>query len=348
MEIFFLIFLLVFLGSFSAFFSAIPIYYAHEVLAAKLGEDSESLRSLEEVRNKFEDPFSPFIFIEMFCYALAAVLAGAAAIKFYDNWLYTLYGLLFVFVPALLLRTLFYAIGMRVASRAAVSLLPIFQFFNSISLPFSYALKIIKVKIIGKSEEEASREELNAMLESSREDGALDAGEYRILKNMMKFSSVLVSDVMTPRTVIFSCNADKTVGEVAGIPELKMFSRFPIWEGDSLDNGVIGYVMSRDVLNAALEGKSGVKVREFFREAYFIPENAELDKALDRFLQRRQHLFIVVDEYGGVEGLLTMEDVLETILGVEIVDEADKVVDLREFAKNARDKRVASIIGHER
>jgi CBS domain containing-hemolysin-like protein len=121
-----------------------------------------------------------------------------------------------------------------------------------------------------------------------------------------------------------------------------MYSRFPIWEGESLDDGIIGYVMSKDILLAALKGKGATKLRDFCREVYFIPENAELDTTLERFLNRRQHLFVVVDEYGGIEGLITMEDVLETMLGAEIVDEVDKVVDLRLLAKQRRDNRIAS------
>jgi len=77
------------------------------------------------------------------------------------------------------------------------------------------------------------------------------------------------------------------------------------------------------------------------RQANFIPDNATLEKALEQFLQGRQHMFVVVDEYGGIEGLVTMEDVLETMLGTEIMDEADRVVDLRDLAKSRRDKRVA-------
>jgi len=127
--------------------------------------------------------------------------------------------------------------------------------------------------------------------------------------------------------------------------ELMQYSRFPIWEGNSLDDDVVGYVLSADILRAALTGKSNTKLRSLSREVYIIPENAELDDALDMFLRRRQHQFVVVDEYGGVEGLITMEDVLETILGVEIVDEVDKVVDLRMVAKQRRDKRIASLTG---
>ena len=109
-----------------------------------------------------------------------------------------------------------------------------------------------------------------------------------------------------------------------------------------MDTGVIGYVMSRDILHSALSGKTDKSLRDFSREVYFIPENAPLDNALDRFLKRRQHLFVVVDEYGGVEGLLTMEDVLETMLGVEIVDEADRFVDMRLLAKQRRDRRISA------
>jgi len=107
-----------------------------------------------------------------------------------------------------------------------------------------------------------------------------------------------------------------------------------------MDN-IIGYVLSRDVLVAALRGDGNHPVRSLLRPVVFIPENVGLDRALEEFLQRRQHLFIVVDEYGGVEGLLTLEDVLETILGAEIVDEADRVVDLRQLAQQRRDRRIA-------
>ncbi len=191
--------------------------------------------------------------------------------------------------------------------------------------------------------EEESREEFDVMVKTARAEGTLDDSEYRLLNNIMHFNDVFVADVMTPRTVVFSCNADLIVAEAVNLPELLMYSRFPIWQGDSLDN-VIGYVLTRDVLRAALYGKRKQTLRSLMREVYFIPENAVLEHALEEFLRRRQHLFMVVDEYGGIEGLVTMEDVLETLLGVEIVDEADRVEDLRELAKQRRDRRVTEIL----
>jgi CBS domain containing-hemolysin-like protein len=195
--------------------------------------------------------------------------------------------------------------------------------------------------------EETTREELSEILETAREEGSLDAGEYRILSNIMRFGSIQVSDVMTPRTVVFSCPAAMAVADVLMLPEFRQYSRFPIFEDDDLDS-VVGYVLAKDVLWSALQahatGEHPVRMlRDLMREVSFVPENIGLDRALEHFLERREHLFIVVDEYGGVEGLLTMEDVMETILGVEILDEADAVMDLRQFAKQRRDQRIASL-----
>jgi CBS domain containing-hemolysin-like protein len=192
------------------------------------------------------------------------------------------------------------------------------------------------------ADEETTREEISEILETAREDGSLDADEYQILKNIIRYADVQVSDVMTPRTVVFSYHADTSIHQALHLPEFRQYSRFPVRETDDLDS-VIGYVLAKDVLWAMIHGKGELMLRDVMRDVYFIPENIELDRALKNFLGRREHLFVVVDEYGGVEGLLTMEDVMETILGVEILDEADRVTNLRQFAKERRDQRINTL-----
>lgn len=191
-------------------------------------------------------------------------------------------------------------------------------------------------------EEEEAREELEALVETAREEGALDPGEYRIMTNIMQLSSIEVTDVMTPRTVVAGLASDMTVADAIKRPELQTFSRMPVYEGADLDT-VTGYVMTKDILRAAVAGRQTVEIGRLKRDIGYIPENITLDHALEQFLQQRQHVFMVVDEHGGVEGIITMEDVLETMLGAEIVDEADHVVDLRALAKQRRDARVARI-----
>ena len=334
-----LVFLLI--GFFSAFLSSILHYFSSDDEDV-VEDETGKIKKLIRLKTDITEIVNPFIAIEILFYTAATIVLGAFISNDYSDWIFLLYAIIILFVITFLIRTLFIALGIRLSDKIAIKLYPIFVVYYIISRPFVIIAQIIFKSIAGKESEEASREELTAMVESAREEGAIDQEEYRILKNIMHFNEILVSDVMTPRTVVFSCDATRTVGEVFNAPELKKYSRFPIWEGTSLDDGATGYVMTRDILNAALDGKSTKKLNEFAREVYFIPENAELDIALDLFIKRRQHLFLVVDEYGGIEGLLTMEDVLETMLGVEIVDEADKVIDLRELAKSRRDKRVAS------
>ncbi|MBM2815039.1 MAG: domain containing protein [Ignavibacteria bacterium] len=298
---------------------------------------------LPDLMTDFEDSPEVLNFLETLFLAL-----GTVSISVY---LYSLgFGLslillISVFVIILLnfLGMIFGAIGRKNSNNINHRQLSIVRFLLKLTKPVFQLNNFFKRITNTYDNNDVSRGELNALVDNAREDGTLDLGEYRILKNIIKFNDILVSDVMTPRSVVFSCHADKAVGEVVKMTELRMYSRFPIWEGDSFDRGIIGYVLSKDVLHAALMGNAAKKLRSFVRETYFIPENAELDIALEKFLQGRQHLFVVVDEYGGVEGLITMEDVLETMLGVEIVDEADRVVDLREYAKQRRDKRVASL-----
>jgi len=343
MELLYLVIVLLINGAYCSFLSAVFSSIPQDDLHEKANGGDKAALKIMKMKMHFDESVDGFKMIEAFFYIIAAILTGAVIIKQYDNWLYLLYATGAFIVFTALFRSLLYAFGLRYGRNIALKLTPVLLFYSMISKPFLLIVKLLNNHIAGETNEEQSREELNAMVETAREDGSLDDDEYRILKNIMHFSDVLVSDVMTPRTVVFSCEADKTVGQIVNMPEIQMYSRFPIWEGESLDDGVVGYVMSKDVLHAALVGKANIKLRNFAREVYFIPENAQLDAALELFLKHNQHQFLVVDEYGGIEGLLTMEDVIETMLGVEIIDEADKVVDLRRLAKEQRDKRVASI-----
>ncbi len=245
----------------------------------------------------------------------------------------------FVILVIFILRTSLYGVGIRFSNSLFNAFAKvIYIFYNLLKFFGKFYLSFLN-KITSKKEE-ASLEDIQEVVETAHEEGTLQTGEYKIFSNVIKFNQVPVSDVMTPRTVIFSCPADLTIEEALKLPEIKTFSRFPIYEGHSLDDKIVGYVVSKDILQEAINNRLDKKLRELAREIQFIPENVTLDDALNQFLSKRQHIFLVVDEFGGVEGLLTMEDLIETILGEEIVDEADKFIDLREVAKRKRENRI--------
>lgn len=243
-------------------------------------------------------------------------------------------------IAILLLKTIFTALGHRFSKYILTKQWMAAYAVSTVFKTFSLVLERLFVLISGRPAENAL-EELDDLVETAHDEGELEHGEYRLLKNIMQFSDVLVSDVMTPRTVVFSLSSALTASAALLAPELQMYSRIPIWQGSSLDEGAIGYVMSKDIMKAVIQGRGECTLGSLARELQFIPDNASLDVALESFLEKRQHAFLVVDEYGGIDGLITMEDVLETILGAEIVDEADRFVDLRELAKHRRDRRIA-------
>lgn len=335
--------LLVFLGAMASFLSAILAALSQDKLNDIIEDNYKAAQLLQDLKAKFEDHISPFQIIEVINYSIAGILIGIWLKSYFDNTPSIIIGISVFSISVLLLRYIFQALGLRWADNLASILSGLLGLISFLTNPLFLLMKFLTDKIAGETNEDDSRDEINALVEFAREEGSLDADEYRILKNIMHFSNVYVSDVMTPRTVVFSADAFKTVGEMLNYTEIHMHSRIPIWEGESIDDGVIGYVMVRDILRSALNGKSDTKLSELAREIFFIEEEEVLDEALERFLHRRQHMFMVVDEYGGIAGLITMEDVLETILGVEIVDEADKFEDMRKVAKQKRDKRIASL-----
>lgn len=285
----------------------------------------------------------------MLAFDLICIIFGTSALYFWGalttpGWVDDLLAELIFFAAVFGLKSISKALGDRFSHKILPFAEQLLRVLLIVFRPLTLAVEFItrRISTVQQTEEE-SREEFDSLVNSARQEGTLDDSEYRILKNIMRFNEVEINDVMTPRTVVFSCSAAITVGDAVMMPETQMYSRFPVWEGDSLD-GVVGYVLTRDILRAALLGKRKQPIRTLMRDVYFIPENAVLEHALEQFLRRRQHLFMVVDEYGGIEGLVTMEDVVEMLLGVEIVDEADRVEDMRELAKQRRDRRVNEML----
>ena len=179
-------------------------------------------------------------------------------------------------------------------------------------------------------ESKASREELLAMAEISEDEGAIDEQEGDIIENLMKLDDMPVEDIMTPRSVMFALNEKDTVGTVIESHSPIAFSRIPVY-GEDLDN-IIGIVNRYDLVNKQAEDQFHIIMRDIMKPIESVLEKASVSDVLDLFVKRRQQMFLVKDEFGTTTGLITLEDAIETLLGVEIVDEHDHVVDMRKLA----------------
>ena len=187
-----------------------------------------------------------------------------------------------------------------------------------------------------------SRGELEAIIDMAATTGELHGHEKELYQNILRLDELHIGDVMTPRTVLYSLPADTTIAEFLADPEGHVYSRVPLYEGDR--DHVVGYLFQRDALRAISEGHSReAPLSEFSRDVRYLPEVASLRKALDELAHGRESLAMVADEHGGTCGLVTVEDIFETILGIEIVDEVDQVADLRARAKSYRDRRLSRL-----
>lgn len=189
--------------------------------------------------------------------------------------------------------------------------------------------------------EKLSREEFAALARVGEEQGVFDESEMRILRNLFHFGSLRTKDIMTPRTVMFSLEENTTVRDAIAERGSMIFSRIPIWKENP--DQVTGYILKDQLLLRAARDELDVPVRAFAREALMVPDTIALPSLFEKLLDNREHIAVVVDEYGGVDGVVTMEDVLETLIGLEIVDEMDSVKDMRAMARAKWQERAKHI-----
>jgi CBS domain containing-hemolysin-like protein len=182
-----------------------------------------------------------------------------------------------------------------------------------------------------------SREEFSAMAEQGVREGVIEDKESRIFRNLMRFETVRVRDIMTPRTVVISYPETTTIKDLEGVLEDLRFTRIPVY-GENEDD-ISGYVLKQDLLIHLARDEMDTQLKKFKRDMLIIPEVIHLRDLFERLLERQEHIAVAVDEYGGFSGVVTMEDVVETLLGMEIVDEVDAIDDMQQWARSNWRKR---------
>jgi CBS domain containing-hemolysin-like protein len=197
--------------------------------------------------------------------------------------------------------------------------------------------EITKIISRGQNVHIFSREEFIAMSRLGEETGQIYTNEAKIIKNLFLFSSLKASDIMTPRIVLSALPETTPLSEASGIITSSPFSRFPVYK-ENIDH-ITGFVLKEDILLSLGKEKSNETLNAYKRDILFFPQSSPLSSILENFLKKRRHLAIIIDEYGGTSGIVTLEDIVETLMGHEIIDESDTVADMQELAKSKWEKR---------
>jgi CBS domain containing-hemolysin-like protein len=307
-------------------------------VAAGLREGRPAAESLRALKDDIERPLAAILSLNTIAHTVGAMGAGAqAAIVFGSASVGLISGVL-----TFLILVLSEIIPKTLGARYWRVLAP---WVTRLLVPIVWGLwPLVKLSqaithLLSRGEKElpVTRAEFTAMAELGERAGVLEEDESRVMKSLFRFRGLRVQDIMTPRTVVFAWPEEKTVQQVLESGEELRFSRIPIYR-ENLDE-VTGYVLKDTVLLRAAQDAGDLALRELKREILVIPALCPLPDLFERLVERLEHIALVTDEYGGTAGVVTLEDVVETLLGMEIVDEADAAADMQTLAREQWAKR---------
>lgn len=289
---------------------------------------------LEKFKENINRPLAAILTLNTFAHTLGAAGVGAQTLELYgENSVAIASGIL-----TLLILIFSEIIPKTLGSVYWRSLIGNTTVVVEILIFFTYPLVLLAEYIsnFGNDETTVTREEVIAMAEMGEDEGVLEEQETDIIENTLKLKDVKVSDIMTPRSVIFALNRDLTVGQVLEEHDTLDFTRIPIFD-TNLDS-IQGMVNRYEIINRKADDQFSTRMHEISQDVPHVNENDPIDKVLELFIKNRDHMALVVNNDNSLTGLITLEDAIETILGQEIVDEHDSVVDMRDLAESQENK----------
>ena len=295
--------------------------------------------SFLELKSNIDKPLSAILSLNTIAHTIGAAGVGAQAVKIWGD---TSLGLVSVILTILIL-VITEIIPKTMGARYWRTLSKVTYHIINIMLFLTYPLVIFSTKIMDiiskeKKEDTTSREEIAALANIGVDEGVFSEKENKIIQNILKLQKIKVTQIMTPRVVVSSVDENVSLDEFKNQSKYLNFSRIPTF---SIQNEKItGYILLQDILEElSKKEKNNLLIKSFKREVLKIPNNVTLLNLWDQLVENKEHIAIVLDEYGGLDGVVTMEDVVETLLGLEITDENDEVVDMQKYAKERWKKR---------
>ncbi|GAB7080771.1 hemolysin family protein [Megalodesulfovibrio paquesii] len=301
-------------------------------------EGKRSGQILHKLRSDIDKPISAILILNTVANTAGASLAGAIASRELGSemagYFAALFTLLVLFFSEIVPKTVGVAYARTIAPLMARPLRVIVVILWPFIWVTSTLTRVLKPR---KTRSEMTEDDIRAIVALTRRSGVLKPYEEQTIMNLLLMDLKTVSDIMTPRTVVFSLAAESTVAEAKISQGFWIHSRVPVYKGEDTEN-VVGICYRRDVLTLLAEDHFDTTIEEIMRPARFVLSTLTLDRLLVELLESRVHLFVVLDEYGGMEGVVSLEDVVEEMLGKEIVDETDRVEDLQALARARKEQ----------
>ena len=328
--------LLYFLGALSLSFlcsvlEAVLLSTPMSYISMKENQGSKTATLMKQYKNNVDRPVGAILSLNTIAHTIGSAGVGAESIKIFGEQYFGLISAILTLLILVLSEIIPKTIGASYWRSLAMPSTRIIRVLLLITYPLVLLSELItKVFTPRGNQASMSREEVSAMVDVGTTEGIFRESESKLIKSCIALSGVKARQIMTPSIVVESACQDLTVKDFQA-KQSWSFSRIPVYAGDK--DYITGYVLKDAVLKLLSEDQFHVKLSDLKRPILTFREEESVFQIWEKMLEKREHISVIIDEYGGLRGLVTMEDIIETMTGVEIVDEDDVAVDMQALAK---------------
>ncbi|WP_298038458.1 hemolysin family protein [uncultured Desulfuromonas sp.] len=336
------LFIAIFFSFLCSILEAVLLSISPAYIAGKEKEAPKTAHLLNRLKENIDRPLAAILTLNTFAHTIGAAGVGAQAQRLWGNEYLSVVSALLTLAILIFSEIIPKTLGATYWKPLAPLSARITRWMILILYPFVQISQLL-TRLLRKSEEESvySRADLSAISTIGAREGVIHEDESRIIKNLMRFNRIYVNSIMTPRTVVTALPEEMTVADYRKRGIDSPFTRIPVYR-ESIDQ-ITGFVRRDEVQRQIIEGHHERALKELARKIPVVYEYAPIMALFDSLVGQNEHIAMVVDEYGGFEGIVTIEDLMETLLGIEIVDELDTVEDMQRLARENWEKRARKL-----
>jgi len=336
----FYLFLALFVSFLCSIMESVLLSTPPAFLVARLEKGQKAAGVFIKLKSDIERPLAAILSLNTIAHTIGAAGVGAQATRIFGEVYFGVISAVLTLLILIFSEIIPKTIGARYWRKLALVSGGIIHGMIILTYPLVIMTGFISRLFSGSSgERSVSREEISAMAKIGREEGLFEEKESKILQNLLKLKQVKVQEIMTPRVVVTVADEKMTLEEFLKNKEYLHYSRIPVYANNR--ENITGYVLRQKVFENLAEKESRLTLADCRREIVVSMENQTLLQLWEILLKKKEHIALIVDEYGGMAGIVTMEDIIETILGLEILDESDQITDMQQYARNKWNERKA-------
>ena len=300
-------------------------------------------KRLKKLKQHPDRPISAILCLNTIANTVGASIVGSLVYEVYGDAIVGVFSTIFTFAILIFSEIIPKTVGTSYWRTLALPASVIINGMIFVMFPLVWILEKFTGLISSKSSQiSVSREDISAMVSVATEEEVIEKEEKKMIQNLLKLDEITAHEIMTPSAVVEMAESHMTIKDFYDSEDLT-HSRIPIYD-DENDEYVIGYVLRQEILEKMAEDNFGLPLKEIARPIMNFKEEDTVSDIWEKMLEKKEHISVILDEYGSVRGIVTMEDVIETMLGHEIVDETDEVVDMQEYAKEQWEKAQKELI----